>query len=627
MSLLHKRVILAGIATVLCALGIAAAVHAWPGVPDRKENYGYFTNSFVREEWRGDEVFEEGLYTYNVNSFINKIKDKLNNGDRRHKTGAAFIIQTMRGELDRGRPPTGEEIADWEARVRYADQQGWVSWDVMIRSSTQSYYSSNINDDAFEYYDVLAEGIRFVNAQGAVVYQIHHRCANPVGNLSGLPPAAEYDLQPSVSASRTQVAPDDKVSFSYNMQNNGLDQSRPTTWTVREIVFSPGEGTGQALPGGDGRDCSYYTSRGAGICRQLYSGPSQRFNSGANNLSNAVPANVRTVDVDYPLGTRLCRILTVTRPTQKASPTNRWSDARCIAVAKRPTVHFLGGDISVGNPYPDQSPTCSLRPKTGNVYTVANDVNNGSTAEYAAFVRGIINFEVSAGHGFGTNSRSGINQLSVERLAFANTEDEAGKFGSNECMVDYYERLRSRAPAAINSPGTRTFSNISGKRTFHYKGNLTINASNIRKGASIIVIVNGDVNITGNIRYGGPGNQTYDSAKDIPGFAVVVNGNITVQPTVETLDGAYVSKQVVTTCAGAPVRLSTRVCNRQLQLNGVLFTDKLQLPRTFGSDGNEAREPAERFNFTTEMFFNNVLLDSNEGNIRTVNQRDLPPRY
>lgn len=622
-----RKVVRYLVALIVVLIGTAtSSVQAWPGVPDREENYGYFTNIDASTGGHGVDVFDDGLYTYDVDSFIDKVKDELANGDRQHKTGAAFIIQTMIGELERDRPPTAAQLADWESRVREADARGLVQWDVMINVDSQSYYSEDIDDVAFEYYDESAEGIRFLNEQGAIIYQLHHKCANPVGDLSGLLTAAEYDVTPSVSASKIQVSSGETIDFEFNATNAGPDASQSTPWNVQEIVYSPGSSASETLAGGDGRNCDYYLDGGATTCRRVFAGPSRVFNLGVTSLTGDVPENVRSVTMNYPVGTRLCYVLTIDRPSHNSGVRDRWSDARCATVSTRPTAHFLGGDVSVGNPYPDQSATCSLRPGTGNIYTVANGPNNGSSVEYAAFVRGVIDFEQSAGYGFGTASRTGLTLTNVERLSFANTELEPGRFGSSDCMTDYYERYRQEIAATPTNPGSVSLTGLTGEQRFNYDGDLTIEASDIDLGARIIIVVDGTVTIDGNIRYGGAADPEYEDAGDIPGLAIMASGDIAIRSSVTQADGAYISKGTVTTCAGAPVRLSTRVCNRLLTLNGVLLTDGLQLPRTAGGSSSSAG-PAERFNYTNEMFFTNVLNDTPETNIQTIEQRDLPPRY
>ena len=55
--------------------------------------------------------------TSDKNTFISDIEWYLNNGSYREQSGAAFIIQTMRGNVNRARPPSGGEIQNWKDRI------------------------------------------------------------------------------------------------------------------------------------------------------------------------------------------------------------------------------------------------------------------------------------------------------------------------------------------------------------------------------------------------------------------------------------------------------------------------------------------------------------------------------
>ena len=440
--------------------------------------------------------------------------------------------------------------------------------------------------------------------------------------------AQEFTLAPTVSTSRIQVSQGETAEFQFTVVNEGPNASNSSAWVVQEIIFGPGSGNGNALTGGYGRTCDFFLDRGARSCNGIYNGPARPFPVGNTDVTNQIPENVRSFPVDdsITLGTKICRVLTVARPSHDAAVTSRWSDVSCVTYSSRPNVHFFGGDVSVGNPYRDQSADCSLRPNTGGIYTAANAANNGSTAEYAAFARGVIQVELAIGHSFGTTSRTGITRANVDKLAFANTEDSPGQFALNKCMTDYYQRFRAES-AAVPSPGTRTLSGLTGRQRLNYNGELTISASDIADGANIVVVVQGNVIISGNIRYGGAANPTYPNVEAIPGLAIISSGNIQIEESVTQVDGAIISKGILTTCSGAPSQLTTRICNEQLNLNGVVMTDGLRLPRTFGGSGSNATRPAERFTFTTEMFFNNVLAEKRDDLIDVVEVRDLPPRY
>jgi hypothetical protein len=299
--------------------------------------------------------------------------------------------------------------------------------------------------------------------------------------------------------------------------------------------------------------------------------------------------------------------------------TNEWSPEACITVAKRPTVHFIGGDVAAGRRF------CGANNSStgGGIRTITNSSDNGSVVEYAAFVEGIIQFNRAMGFGFGTASNPAMSRIQSARLAFANTAANGnyGGLGSGECMPDYYGKYRNEnlTPRSGNNIPDR------GNVRLRYTGDLVVNRNtNIVDGSNILIVVDGDVNIRNNITY----NPPYASADRIPSLAIVARGDINVADRVTRLDGVYSTRGTFNTCYNAPPRLNDNDCNQRLRLDGAVVAGRLELRRTFGADGppNRRAQPGELFNYTTELFFNNVLNDNNN-TIETMSQRDLPPRY
>lgn len=217
--------------------GYSSAAGAWSWPYGRGEWYGYFYNQF--DDW-GDSVINSGIPTNinNADKFINFIKGKLSAGkDTWDGVGAAFIIQTMIGS-SRNNPPNGGEIAEWEKRVRYADSQGWVRWDTKVSYRLNSYYQgvgsgSNPNDDAFYDQGVtkIDSGIEFTDGSKPV-YQLRHACGNPVGVISPLKSAPQYNISGSSSVSKTSVVPGDWVLFTHKLTNSGPDAAPNMRYNV-----------------------------------------------------------------------------------------------------------------------------------------------------------------------------------------------------------------------------------------------------------------------------------------------------------------------------------------------------------------------------------------------------------
>ena len=428
----------------------------------------------------------------------------------------------------------------------------------------------------------------------------------------------QYDLVPTASVSKNVGSPGDEIIPSFTLNNGGDTTSKPSTWAIKELISPPGVSVDTTAPYTDNLGCAQYPQPGI-ECKDVYvSSGTEVFKPGLTTLTPPDDKARFTIG-NYPAGTRICRILAVDPPTQNNTPRNRWSRPACVTIAKYPTVHFIGGDVSVGNPYQSQNATCSLRPGTGNIYTKAISNDNGSIAEYAAFVRGILRFQQSGADGFGTGSRPAISKSNAGQLSFANTESELGKFGSGDCITDYYQKFSGQI-AKEASTGEYTFG---GGERKHFSGDVTIKASNVTKGSRTLILVDGNVTVDGNIQYA----DTYTNTSEVPSLAIIATGDITIKANVTRIDGVYSSKKAINTCDSPDGALSTDICKEQLVVNGAILTDKLNLRRTYGADGSNKSQPAEKFNYTTELLFNNVLDDTPRGRIKVVNERDLPPRF
>ncbi|PID30718.1 hypothetical protein CSA80_04340 [Candidatus Saccharibacteria bacterium] len=103
----------------------------------------------------------------------------------RNRTGAQFIIQTMRGV--RGAPaprPDAAAVADWEMLVRQPDVM--VSWEDYTFTINSAYAQSSLNDDTY-YLDRATTTKALVFKQGGeIVFVIKESCANPIDIYDGL---------------------------------------------------------------------------------------------------------------------------------------------------------------------------------------------------------------------------------------------------------------------------------------------------------------------------------------------------------------------------------------------------------------------------------------------------------
>ncbi|MBL8160040.1 hypothetical protein JNJ66_06315 [Candidatus Saccharibacteria bacterium] len=432
--------------------------------------------------------------------------------------------------------------------------------------------------------------------------------------------AYNYDLVPSASVSEP-LNIGGMATFTFTVNNAGQTASNAATgWTIQQIVAEPGSSINLPANYTDSATCALYSSASV-TCSQIHDGGQMSFNAGSTTIPNN-PGS--TIDLTgYPAGTRVCRVLAVDPPTQSNSPRSRWSTPACVITGKYPTVHFMGGDISVGGAYPTSTGDCTHRPDSGNVFTVANSGTNGSVVEYAAMIRGKINHNAGSRRGFGTGGIPGTDaqRITAWRLSFANTSNPAGNLGdAPHCMTDYYARFSpQQSPEAAPSPLDLATVN---REVVRYNGDVTIGASAIQPGKRLLVVADGNVTVNGDITY----PSEYANRDEIPSIAIVARGDITVDGNVTRLDGSYFSRGTFATC-GATGNLSSNICNRQLAVNGAIYTDRLQLMRTYGADDSGNSEPAERFTYGIELLYNNVLEPSSNARPQVVNEQDLPIRF
>lgn len=595
------------------------------GVPDRNAFFGYFYNVY---DSAGADVLRGGIWTYDVNSFINHVKNQLYGGDGQNRTGANFLVQTMIG-LSRNRPPTAAEMADWEARVRYADSRGLVFWNVWINYGINSLWQGewlgpNPPDDTFYYENGGTFTIAFVAPNGHLLYTIKHDCANPLGNIGPLEPAPQnYNLVPTVQASKSAALQGDVIVFSYFVRNAGVDNSPSvgckTVGNDRPSGYSP-------LPQ---QDADRFSDPGYGdppeSCPQVF----------VANSTVQVAVELVVVGSQEP-GSKICRSLVVNPKDAAGGP--RASAEVCVVVAKGPYVHFQGGDVWAGGGFADVNPSCDAQSKiVTNAKRLSDGSNAGSAVEYAAYALGqIVNF------GSGSKSRANPAEYASKQLTFANSDPDNSKLGyfgaSSHCIDDYlaqYDGLgddQNTIGSNINlatTPGSSVVRRLNGNHTIH--GTLRQNTQ------YVFIVEGGNVTITDDIKY----PDTYDSGSEIPSLTIIVpNGNINVQSDVRRMDGFFITKQKFVTCIPPGGPLSVNNCNLQLVVNGAVIAQSIDFNRTFGADGpssSSRKQPGEIFNFVPEIYIRSGLYmtqcsdpdscDNARNSIITQSLLELPPRF
>lgn len=718
-----KKILLVVALAVAFLIGYAGSAEAWP-VYGRNSHHGYFQDRF--DNW-GDSVIQSGI-PLSVNSsteFINFIKGKLNDGPGTwNGVSAAFIIQTMIGSA-RNNPPTAAQIADWEARVRYAESRGWVSWNSTINYRLNSYYqgvSPGVNpvDDAFYDPGVTRSDTAIVFTNGTSnVYELRHACGNPVGVISPLPDPPQFTMTGRTTVSDATVIPGQTITFQHYVRNAGPDSTSPTPiwWVAERMAPAPAGAVGGAASSGtyssgqeknvfnhnvtipnntlpntqfcervgwdpvngtgarDGRgaqtcatviadfeltpsvtpsatsaqqnDSISFTYRVANpgptpstptACKSVATTPGPGYTplpqqdvdrnpAGAFGLGcprhfllGTTNLGTETVDVgNVPPGSRICRSLVVNPRNENGGP--RASAEACVVIAKTPYVHFQGNDVWAGGGFPAVTPACNTASR---ITTSAHALRDGSVAggavEYGAFALGrIVNF--------GSAGRAIVNPAAAlgKMLTFTNVNNAAlGNYAAPQHCINDYISTYSGTP--ITSLGSTVDVNR-GSGTWQLNGPVTFRG-NVPNSAKQVYLVNGDVTIDDNIRY----SNSYGNGGEIPSLVIIATGNILVRDNVDDVAGLFVTRGTFNTCSNAPGgNLSvTGTCNKQLTVNGAVIAGSLTLLRTYGADGNndnDRKRPAEIFNFNAEMYLQNALNGSSSSTLRTVDEKDLPPRY
>lgn len=425
---------------------------------------------------------------------------------------------------------------------------------------------------------------------------------DPDGNT--LPPDGEWVYEPTTVLDASQsrvVAPGDSVNVSGFTSNTGISDGPEYEQVVRvsrgnvsgSTSFSDAFSTG-ILPGNDGP-----------LQDEIF----------IIDMSNTVGDEICFVTEVSPVrGTNSFGAINIT----DAGPTT--SAEECVKVGETPYLEVYGADVWAGgvwDPAVEGSYWCSLiSPQTTADAFIRSSRRNGVGAfvEYAATA--LYNIESFA------------TTLSENQdLTFQNFTD-LGHFNTEgKCVTDYFEYLSKD----ISNPGVSSFANggsLSQTGQFFANGARTLSASTIGSN-QMILIVDGDVSINGNITYG---NYSVTDPDELPFFMLVASGSIDISGNVTELDGAYISKGEIDTCSDGGARLSISICQQQLIVNGSFIANDIQFRRTFSGTVRNASgaddQGAELFRFSPEMYIADPPFVSDYARSFKVDQiKDLPPVY
>lgn len=601
---------------------------------------GYFSNTL---DQFGDNVLPvvkngQALPTsdiYNADTFYNTLRAAYGSGNAQRRTGAAFIYNTLKGNVA---PGVGKNISDAQWAELYAslkalDDAGKIAWFGNVTANINSYWQGpNTDDDAYYGEFKNEEGILIRDYNDNVVYRLLRRCANPIGESPGIPLPQNYTLTPHVTdISPTQVESGSKMSVNSSVDTVGQVNSNPTQWEITQITVQPGkkapheDENGTVSPeapcqSNGGAPAGNYFVSGDAACKNVAKGTGI-FNLGAPS-PNLQPS-VSGVDIgDVPVGTRICFALSV---QPRANDDGQWAHSKpiCTVVGKKPKVQIWGDDLAVRGKIETST---SVKTISGTTKTF------GSWVEYGAFSVGV-NSRFASGSGL--NDQVDNNQTAWSKLTFAN-KNEAGAdafgqyapaagFRPLPGVASFFDAVQNKIPVGAGSVdiGSLTFA-TNGPIQVRTAGNLTITGGSIPAGRSVVIVASGTVTIDNDITYT---DDTLGSLQDIPQTIIIAQA-IHIKDSVARVDAWLVASGAINTCYNFGGNLTSTKCAGKLDVNGPVIAGRLLLNRTAGSDtGAQSGDPAERFNLRPDAHLWAWLQSRGNSKAQTVYSVELPPRF
>ena len=431
-------------------------------------------------------------------------------------------------------------------------------------------------------------------------------------------PTADYNIIPSIELSKAIVQPEEQISASPKLTNNGTTRSADVTWQSTRFVVAPGRST----PAGaeNSNDPIGYYGNGAVIVVQGNS----VVEVGAQSLSDS-----QSQTEEIPAGSKICYTLSVRPFTSTSGVSWRHSQPVCAVVGKKPLVQIHGGDLKVGGALRGETSIPNLSSIVSTTNTIRSGKTYGSWVEYGITANGsVVNTASASGLAAGSSE---TGQSDWSKLTFANMP-EFGQFGVTQRPIPDITgsvvRPGDIASAPRISGAVQITSATRGLRVAN--SDVTLNGYTFTTPGQTVVIYAPDsaVTVADNITYGAAALR---SAEDIPQLIIIAD-TIKIQSNVTQLDAWLIADGtdgVIDTCADV-ARLSTSVCNRTLTINGPVVSKKLLLKRTAGSDDPSdtgRSSAAETFNLRPDAYLWAYSYSNSEDRVLTTHTSELPPRF
>ncbi len=327
----------------------------------------------------------------------------------------------------------------------------------------------------------------------------------------------------------------------------------------------------------------------------------------------------------------------------------------------KPYIKVYGGDVFAGGWFNNTGTACSSAAAAyqaptfsplanqykGGILAFATSDRKGSSVDFGALAMGLIQGDNPNQYGFYSGQTANVSGLS-----FANTNNvSAGYWGGylagasqqTHCLPDYFgTKQNSGSSTPAPTPGGSSF-NIgalpSGKQYLAPAGTTSdVTAggdATVANGTAITVFVNGNAYISHNITY-----QAGYTADNIPKFALVVKGNIYIDPAVSRIDGLYIAQPSSGTSDGnvwtchdgsntTPDGYWIRTnCGSRLNINGALIAKQVNLLRISGDIGDNNSNPAEVINYIPAMVLGGAFFNQPPNQNPRINGLiSLPPVF
>ncbi len=456
-------------------------------------------------------------------------------------------------------------------------------------------------------------------------------------NVTGSPTQTQFDLTPEIDPDGREngsaIEPGDSITVGHSVTNEGQDVSGQTIWQLTRMVYTPNTAPSdedKRRSDSENNPCARLAIAPAECAVVPGQSTTTVFNPGAPRVFD--PMYTESIPEDAPVGTRICFVSSVSRPTPNSSPASTWRHSAmwCVMVGKKPKMQVWGGDVRSGGKI--NTSTSGFASRTF-----------GSWGEY-----GVLSMRDNSGFASGAMLNGGHpmpGQSLWSRLTFANTGS------ATECMFGCYNFSLSDSPlversfvaqfkdvAPATMSGSLNLNSLASSRTEYRATNITLTDTTISRGKTIIIVADETVTIAGDIRY--EDGSDYTNMQDLP--QVVIRAPvINIQGDVRRVDAWLLavgdgSTGVLNTCSydnGNPIALSDSLtagtCNNQLIVNGPVVADTVHLRRTGGSENHiDGRgEPAEIFNLRADAYMWGNAYGIGAGHIQTVHLREVSPRF